>query len=106
MIQKTLQAAHQGDTVGGVVQVIARGVPAELGEPVFDALSAPLAHAMLSIGAARGIEFGDGFEEERKLSNENNDQPFYDPAGSIHFRTNYSGGMRVASARATTLCFG
>jgi chorismate synthase len=93
MIQKTLEAARKGDTVGGIVQVIARGVPAGLGEPVFDKLSASLAHAMLSIGAVRGIEFGDGFEEARKLGSENNDIPYYDEQGTVRFRSNHCGGM-------------
>lgn len=93
MIAKTLEHARAGDTVGGIVQVIARGVPAGLGEPVFDKLSASLAHAMMSIGAVRGIEFGDGFEEARKLGSKNNDIPFYDDTGTVRFRTNHAGGM-------------
>jgi chorismate synthase len=93
MIQKTLDIARQGDTVGGIVQVVARGVPAGLGEPVFDKLIATLAHAMMSIGAVRGIEFGDGFEEARKLGSENNDIPYYDEHGNVRFRTNHCGGM-------------
>jgi chorismate synthase len=93
MIQKTLEVARKGDTVGGVVQVIARGVPAGLGEPVFDKLSASLAHAMMSIGAVRGIEFGDGFEEARKLGSENNDIPYYDEKGVVRFQSNHCGGM-------------
>lgn len=93
MIQKTLEIARQGDTVGGIVEVIARGVPAGLGEPVFDKLSASLAHAMMSIGAVRGIEFGDGFEEARRRGSENNDIPYYDEQGKVRFRTNHCGGM-------------
>lgn len=93
MIQKTLEIARKGDTVGGVVQVIARNVPAGLGEPVFDKLSAALAHAMLSIGAVRGIEFGGGFEEARRTGSENNDIPYYDENGAVAFRSNNSGGM-------------
>lgn len=93
MIQKTLEVARQGDTVGGIIQVIARGVPPGLGEPVFDKLSASLAHAMMSIGAVRGIEFGDGFEEARRRGSENNDIPYYDEQGKVRFRTNHCGGM-------------
>lgn len=93
MIQKTLEIARQGDTVGGIVEVIARGVPPGLGEPVFDKLSASLAHAMMSIGAVRGIEFGDGFEEARRRGSENNDIPYYDEQGKVRFRTNHCGGM-------------
>ncbi len=92
MIAKTLEHARKGDTVGGIVEVIARGVPAGLGEPVFDKLTATLSHAIMSIGAVRGIEFGDGFEEARKLGSENNDIPFYDDEGITRFHTNHAGG--------------
>lgn len=93
MIQKTLEIARKGDTVGGVVEVIARGVPAGLGEPVFDKLTAALAHAMLSIGAVRGIEFGGGFEEARRTGSQNNDIPYYDQNAVVRFHSNNAGGM-------------
>jgi len=93
MIAKTLEAAQKGDTVGGVIEVIARGVPAGLGEQVFDKLTAVLAHAVTSIGSVRGIEFGDGFAEARRLGSENNDIPYYDERGEVRFRTNRCGGM-------------
>lgn len=93
MIAKTLEAAKKGDTVGGIVEVIARGVPAGLGEQVFDKLTAVLAHALTSIGSVRGIEFGDGFAEARRLGSEDNDIPYYDEKGEVKFKTNRSGGM-------------
>jgi chorismate synthase len=79
--------------VGGIIEVIARGVPAGLGEQVFDKLTASLAHALTSIGSVRGIEFGDGFAEARRLGSENNDIPYYDDQGKVRFRTNRCGGM-------------
>jgi chorismate synthase len=93
MIAQTLEAAKKGDTVGGIIEVIARGVPAGLGEQVFDKLTAVLAHAMMSIGSVRGIEVGDGFEEARRLGSENNDIPYYDDQGKVRFKTNRCGGM-------------
>ena len=93
MIAQTLEIAQKGDTVGGIIEVIARGVPAGLGEQVFDKLTAVLAHAMMSIGAVRGVEFGDGFQEARRLGSENNDIPYYDEKGNVRFRTNRCGGM-------------
>jgi chorismate synthase len=93
MIARTLEAAKKGDTVGGIVEVIARGVPAGLGEQVFDKLTAVLAHAMTSIGSVRGIEFGDGFAEARRLGSEDNDIPYYNEKGEVKFRTNRCGGM-------------
>ena len=93
MIAKTLEAKKNGDTVGGIIEVIARGVPAGLGEQVFDKLTAGLAHALMSIGSVRGIEFGDGFAEARRLGSENNDIPYYNEKGEVRFRTNRCGGM-------------
>jgi chorismate synthase len=93
MIAKTLEIARKGDTVGGIVEVIAKGVPAGLGEQVFDKLTALLAHAMMSIGAVRAIEFGDGFEEARRTGSQNNDIPCYDEEGNVRFETNRCGGM-------------
>lgn len=65
----------QGDTLGGLVRVEALGVPAGLGEPVFDKLDALLAHALMSVGAVKGVEVGDGFAAARSLGSVNND-PF------------------------------
>src|SRR4030042_723044 len=67
MIAKTMEAAQKGDTVGGIIEVIARGGPAGLGGQGFCKLTAALAHAMTSIGSARGIELGAGFAEARRL---------------------------------------
>ena len=89
---KKIKAA--GDSCGGVVEIIARGVPAGLGEPVFDKLSAMIAHALLSIGGVKGIEFGDGFEHAKMTGSESNDTPYFDEeSGRIRFRTNRAGGM-------------
>ena len=93
MIKRTLEAKEKGDTVGGIIEVIARGVPAGLGEQVFDKLTAVLAQAVMSIGSVRGVEFGDGFEEARRLGSENNDIPYYDEKGKVCFKTNRCGGM-------------
>ena len=93
MIAKTLEAKKRGDTVGGIIEVMARGVPAGLGEQVFDKLTAGLAHALMSIGSVRGIEFGDGFAEARRLGSENNDIPYYNEKKEVCFRTNRCGGM-------------
>ncbi len=93
MIEATLEAAKNGDTVGGIVEVIVKNCPAGLGEPVFDKMTATLAHAIMSIGAVRGIEFGDGFKEARALGSQNNDIPYYDQNGKVKFRSNRSGGM-------------
>ncbi|MFQ3620014.1 MAG: chorismate synthase [Spirochaetales bacterium] len=76
------------DSVGGVVECRIHGVPAGLGEPVFDKLDALLAHAMLSIGAVKGIEFGAGFKAADMRGSEHNDQ-----MSSDGFITNHAGGI-------------
>jgi len=78
----------QGDTLGGVVEILARGCPAGLGEPVFDKLDATLAGALMSIGAVKGVEIGAGFAAAAMLGSENNDP--ITPAG---FSGNNSGGI-------------
>ncbi len=84
----------EGDSVGGVIRCIIRGVPAGLGEPVFDKLEASLAKAMLSIPAVRGFEIGNGFESTKKLGSQNNDAFIKNSNGNIDTLTNNSGGIQ------------
>ncbi len=94
MIADILKIKEEGDTCGGVVEIIARGVPAGLGEPVFDKLSATIAHGIMSIGAIKGLEFGGGFEHSNLKGSESNDEPYYDKeSGRVRFKTNISGGF-------------
>lgn len=67
------QMLAKQDSVGGVVECVLEGVPAGIGEPVFEKLDARLAHAMMSIGAVKGVEIGDGFAAARSNGSENND---------------------------------
>ncbi len=73
MVDKILHFKKMGDSVGGVVEVRAVGVPVGLGEPVFDKLDADLAKALVSIGAVKGVEIGAGFEAAKLLGSQNND---------------------------------
>ena len=82
----------QGDSAGGVIECVVEGCPAGLGEPVFDKLDALLAHAMLSIGAVKGIEFGDGFDAARLTGSQNNDK-MRASEGKPSFETNHAGGI-------------
>jgi chorismate synthase len=94
MIDDLLKVKAAGDSCGGVVEVIAKGVPAGLGEPVFDKLDAMIAHGIMSIGGTKGIEFGVGFEHSRMRGSEANDTPFFDEkSGEIAFKTNNAGGI-------------
>jgi chorismate synthase len=76
-----------GDSLGGVVEVVATGVPAGLGEPVFDKLDARLAYALMGVGAVKGVEIGAGFGAARLLGSQNND-PIVTPSES-----NNAGGI-------------
>ncbi|NGM73811.1 chorismate synthase [Sphingobacterium sp. SGL-16] len=82
-----------GDTVGGRISTIIRGVPAGLGEPVFDRLHAELGKAMLSINAVHGFEYGSGFEGSRMRGSEHNDI-FITENGKVVTKTNFSGGIQ------------
>lgn len=74
--QKILSLREQGDSAGGVVECLVEGLPAGIGEPVFDKLDASLAKAVMSIGAVKSVEIGDGIEASKSLGSENNDAFF------------------------------
>ncbi|HEY7376401.1 MAG TPA: chorismate synthase [Polyangia bacterium] len=93
MIARIDEARKAGDSLGGVVAAVARGVPAGWGEPVFDKLEADLAKAMLSLPAAKGFEIGSGFAGTLLSGSQHND-PFYDAGGRVRTRTNRSGGVQ------------
>jgi chorismate synthase len=73
MVDAIMKLREQGDSAGGIVEVIATGVPAGLGDPVFDKLEADLAKAIISIGATKGVEVGRGFEAARMTGSQHND---------------------------------
>ncbi len=82
------QVKAEGDTLGGVVEIRALGVPAGLGEPVFDKLDARLAYGLMGVGAVKAVEIGSGCEAARRLGSENND-----PITPEGFRSNHAGGI-------------
>lgn len=86
------ECIKNGDSSGGIAECIISGVPAGIGEPVFDKLDAVLSMAILSIGAVKGIEFGAGFEAATLKGSENND-PFIIENGKIKKLSNNSGGI-------------
>ena len=93
MIARIDEARKAGDSLGGVVAAVARGVPVGLGEPVFDKLEADLAKAMLSLPASKGFEIGSGFAGTLLSGSQHND-PFYDAGGRVRTRSNRSGGVQ------------
>lgn len=82
----------EGDSVGGVVEIMATGIPAGLGEPVFGKLDGDIARVLMDIGAVKGVEIGSGFEVANRLGSENNDE-FYVEDDEIKTKTNNSGGI-------------
>lgn len=82
------------DSIGGVVECVARNVPMGLGEPVFDKLEADLAKGVMSLPASKGFEIGSGFAGTLLTGSEHNDEFYIDDAGKIRTRTNRSGGVQ------------
>lgn len=78
---------------GGVVECIVSGVPAGIGDPVFEKLNANLAKAVMSIGAVKGFEIGDGFDVAKATGKNNNDAFCIDKNGSVSKETNHAGGI-------------
>ena len=89
-IQKTRQ---EGDSLGGIVELIVENVPAGLGDPTFDRLDALLAYVMLSIPATKGVDIGSGFRGISMRGSEHNDI-FYNDDNKIKTKTNFSGGIQ------------
>src|SRR6266436_7829184 len=93
MVSLIEEIRDKGDSVGGVIECVIRGIPPGLGEPVFDKLDADLAKAMLSIPATKGFEIGSGFAATRMRGSKHND-PFEMRGGKIRAATNNSGGVQ------------
>lgn len=94
MERRILKVKREGDSVGGIVEVVVRNPPVGLGEPVFDKLEADLAKALMSIGAIRGFEVGNGFAAARLKGSENNDPMYFErKSGRVRTRTNNAGGI-------------
>ena len=92
MEKKIADVSKDGDSVGGVVEIIVRNPILGLGEPVFDKLDAELAGGLMSIGAVKGVEVGDGFGVSGFLGSFCNDEMYVD-GGELHHRTNHGGGI-------------
>lgn len=87
------EVRQKGSSVGAVVEVVASGVPAGLGEPSYDRLDSDLARALMSINAVKGVEIGTGFQTAELSGEENADQMRAGPDGKPVFLTNHSGGV-------------
>jgi len=92
--QAIVDAAREGDTLGGIISCTVKGVPAGLGEPVFGKLHAQLAAAMMSIPSVHGFEYGDGFDMASRCGSEVMDRFVKRSDGTIGTETNHSGGIQ------------
>jgi chorismate synthase len=104
MIQLIEQVRGEGDTVGGIIEGVARGVPPGWGEPVFDRLEADLAKAMMSLPASKGFDIGSGFGGILLKGTEHNDA-FRSRAGEVVTTTNRSGGIQGGISNGATIYF-
>jgi chorismate synthase len=104
MISLIETVRDEGDSVGGVIECVTRGVPPGLGEPVFDKLEADLAKAMLSIPAAKAFEIGSGFGATQMRGSQHNDA-FETRAGKIRTTTNNSGGVQGGISNGEDIYF-
>lgn len=91
-VEQVIESARaKGDSVGGIVECIVKGLPAGVGDPVFNKLNAVLAHAIFSIGAVKGLEFGAGFDVASMTGSKNNDA-MRSSGNNVEFLSNNAGG--------------
>lgn len=103
MIKLIQEVRSEGDTIGGVITAVIKGVPVGLGEPVFGKLHADLGASMLGINAVKGFEYGMGFDVSKRGSEVNDS--FYDDNGTIKTRTNNSGGIQAGISNGQDIYF-
>jgi chorismate synthase len=104
MIKLIEQTRAEGDSLGGVIECVVRGVPPGLGEPVFDKLEADLAKAMLSLPATKGFEIGSGFAATRMKGSAHNDA-FEMRDENVRTKTNHSGGVQGGISNGEDIVF-
>ncbi len=104
MLSKTTEIKANGDSVGGIMQTAIYGVPAGLGEPWFDSLESMLSHAMFSIPAVKGVEFGIGFGCANMKGSEMNDE-FYVSGENILTKSNNNGGINGGISNGMPIVF-
>lgn len=95
----------QQDSAGGVIECVVNHLPVGIGEPVFDKLQAVLGQALFSIGAVKGLEFGEGFAVSQLKGSQNNDAFFIDNAGKVQKKTNHAGGILGGMSDGSPLVF-
>lgn len=104
MQQRILEAKANNNSVGGVIEVLVNNVPAGIGAPFFDSVESRLAHAVFSVGATKGIEFGDGFGFAKLTGAEANDNMHY-ADGRVRCYTNHNGGITGGISNGMPIIF-
>ena len=104
MQAEILLAKQKGDSVGGILETVVKGMPAGVGEPWFDTVEGLLSHALFSIPAVKGISFGRGFDFACLYGSEANDA-FVNEGGEIRTRTNHNGGINGGITNGMPLVF-
>lgn len=104
MLEAISNAKKEGNSLGGVIRCRISGVEAGLGEPIFDKLSAKLAHAIMSINAVKGFELGSGFKGSKMKGSDHNDEFIYNN-GKISTKTNNSGGIQAGISNGEDIFF-
>jgi chorismate synthase len=105
MIKLIEQVRDEGDSVGGIIRGVIKGLPIGLGEPVFDKLPADLAKAMMSINAFKGFEIGSGFAGVSLRGSQHNDEFYVDDKQNVRTKTNYAGGTLGGISSGETVYF-
>jgi chorismate synthase len=104
MEEAIADARRAGDSLGGVIEVRAEGLPVGLGEPFFDSIEGTIAHAVFAVPAVKGVDFGAGFRSARMRGSEHND-PFVWKDGAVRTVTNHAGGILGGLATGMPVVF-
>ena len=104
MVNLLEKMKKEGESVGGIITGLVKGMPVGLGEPVFDKLQAVLAHAIMSINAVKGFDYGSGFSSTLMTGSEHNDEMRMKD-GKVSFETNYSGGIQGGISNGQDIYF-
>lgn len=104
MYDLIIETKEKGDSLGGIIHCKLEGLPAGLGNPVFDKFHAELGKALLSINAVKGIEFGSGFQSVSMKGSEHNDE-YYIEHEKVRTKTNFSGGIQGGISNGETVYF-
>jgi len=104
MVEEITAAKNDGDSVGGVLETVVTGLPAGVGEPFFDSVESVLSHALFSIPAVKGVEFGAGFAISKMRGSQANDA-FYMSGDTVKTKTNNSGGINGGITNSMPVIF-